>query len=226
MTVEELNTKIAKKRNQIAKIEKRIARLRVNDPYDDLHRAECDLRDANITLNKYLNALKIEEAKANTVKIDTIWNFLLAYKAKVRQYLEDNKQWKHEYYRLNSLYCDMFNSRQYTKEQLKEVRKQEEEARDNMHPYVDRYYSPRYGWDEAELEKQLTKDITNKYFKLIDEVTAIVGEITDATNLSIRVGELNGIIIGTKGKAKIETIGAGGYNIQCFHYRTLIKEVK
>ena len=40
------------------------------------------------------------------------------------------------------------------------------------------------------------------------------------------IGDINGIIVGTEGKAKIQTIGAGGYNIQCFHFRTLIHEIK
>ena len=51
--------------------------------------------------------------------------------------------------------------------------------------------------------------------------------ITDAAALYIGPeGDINGIIVGTEGKAKIQTIGAGGYNIQCFHFRTLIHEIK
>lgn len=54
-----------------------------------------------------------------------------------------------------------------------------------------------------------------------------VGTITDAAALYIGPeGDINGIIVGTEGKAKIQTIGAGGYNIQCFHFRTLIHEIK
>ena len=226
MTIEELNVKIANKQNQIAKIEKRITRLSISDPYNDLHRAECDLRDAQITLQKYLNTLKLEEAKISATKVDVIWNFLLEYKAKVRQFLEDNKKWKHEYFRLNHIFCEMHNAHKYSKEELNVIYKQEKEAHENIHPYTDKYYNVRLGWNEPELEKQLTKDITNKYFKLIDQITKYVGEIIDASNLSIRRGELNGIIIGSNGKAKVETIGAGGWNIQCFHYRVLVKEIK
>lgn len=226
MTIDELTVKINKKQSQIVKLEKRVAKLQNNDPYGDLHRAEIDLRDAKITLEKYMNALKVEEAKANTTKIDAIWNFLLAYKDRVRQFLEENKQWKHEYYRLSKLYCEMYNSHNFSQEVLREVYKQEKEAHDNIHPYTDKYYSVRNGWNEDELQKQLTRDITNKYFKLINQVTKYVGEITDASSLSIIRGELNGIVIGTKGKARVETISAGGWNIQCFHYRTLVIEVK
>ena len=192
----------------------------------ELDRAINDLHDEQLTLEKYQNMLKVEEAKSNTKKIDVIWNFLLAYKDKVREYLNDNTRHKDEYYRLNSKYCDMYNSRKYTKEQLQEVYKQEEAERKQIHPYVNKWYSPRRGWNEEELEKQLVKDITNKYFHLIDKVTKYTGEITDASGLYIQVGDLNGIIVGVKGKAHIQTIGAGGYNIQCFHYRELVHPVK
>ena len=37
---------------------------------------------------------------------------------------------------------------------------------------------------------------------------------------------VNGIIIGEKGKAKVQTFSAGGWNIQCFHYRTRVDRVK
>ena len=62
---------------------------------------------------------------------------------------------------------------------------------------------------------------------MIDQVSEKIGEITDASHLSIgEKGEINGIIVGTNGKAKIETIGAGGYNIQRYHFRTLVHKLK
>ena len=88
----------------------------------------------------------------------------------------------------------------------------------------------------AKLEKELEREKNRKYDFIIERTNKIVGEITDASNL--RVGakdDLNGIIYGTNGKAKVQTIGAGGYNTdiivnekhgQCFHFRTLIDEVK
>jgi hypothetical protein len=77
------------------------------------------------------------------------------------------------------------------------------------------------------LEKVLEEDKKFKMLDLINRINAVVGTITDATYLTISdAGNLNGIIIGEKDKAKIETIGAGGYAIQCFHYRTLVNPIK
>ena len=48
---------------------------------------------------------------------------------------------------------------------------------------------------------------------------------TDASGLEVGAkGELNGLVNGTRGVARVTTIGAGGYNIQCFHFRTLVKD--
>ena len=43
-------------------------------------------------------------------------------------------------------------------------------------------------------------------------------ETTDASDLKITAGDLNGTIIGNRGKAKVQTVGAGGYNIQIFFF--------
>lgn len=72
----------------------------------------------------------------------------------------------------------------------------------------------------------LEAEKNRKYDFIIERTNEIVGQITDASNLTIGAkGDLNGFILGTKGSAKVQTIGAGGYNIQCFHFRTLIHKM-
>ena len=80
---------------------------------------------------------------------------------------------------------------------------------------------------EAWLDKTLEEEKKAKLADLIARINKVVGTITDATHLYIgNGGNINGFVIGTEGKAKVETIGAGGYNIVCFHFRTLVHEFK
>lgn len=76
---------------------------------------------------------------------------------------------------------------------------------------------------EESLKKDLVVEANRKYDDIIERTNDIIGEITDASWLTVDPkGNLNGFIIGKRGNAKVETIGAGGYNIQCFHFRCLI----
>ena len=84
-----------------------------------------------------------------------------------------------------------------------------------------------YNVDENKLNKVISQEKERKYKDLVKRVEAVVGTITNAENLTIgnQNGELNGYVEGTNGKCSVETISAGGYNIQCFHYRVLIHKI-
>ena len=82
-----------------------------------------------------------------------------------------------------------------------------------------------YDW-QVTLNKIIEKEIENKRNLLIERVIEVTGKVTDATQLFIADnGEINGIITGEKGSAKVNTIYAGGYNIQCLHFRVLVGKV-
>ena len=80
---------------------------------------------------------------------------------------------------------------------------------------------------EAWLEKEMEAEKKAKMLDLVSRIQKVVGTITDAAHLCIGDnGEINGYIEGTEGRATVTTIGAGGYNIQRFHFRTLVHELK
>lgn len=97
-------------------------------------------------------------------------------------------------------------------------------VRNGEYEYLEPYSGERTLEDAvARLKKDLTEEANRKYDFIIERTNAIVGKITDASGLEVGAKhDLNGYIVGEKGTAKVQTIGAGGYNIQCFHFRTLI----
>ena len=219
----------------------------------ELDHAVQDLHDTQLTLEKYQNMLNLEIAKDNEFennRIMVIWEFLLNYKEQVAQYIRDNMEVLNEYYKVSSEACDWHNhkysilqekdiSEEDWKEHYKELNHKERELKEAVHPItslVAKYngYRQPHTVDEAKLEEILLKDCKARYFQLVKEVTEITGIIIDATNLSMHGGELNGIIIGEKGKAKVQTFSAGGHSThiivnekhgQCFHYRTRVDRV-
>lgn len=276
MTKQDLLTRISKKEEQIAKIEKRIVKwskqctdeevkiaedFRDNyskfasycrdnglgysfTPMAELRTAYSDLDDAKVTLNKYKNQLELIIEKENTEKFPILVEFFKGYRKRFISYIESNSEDLEEYYRLSHKSCDFFNNRhrlmnEMSKEEwdteYKKLRTLEKEAYEKVHPITrDVYWKGTIDYDK--LNEIIDKDIEAKYWNLIEKVTKYTGEIVDMSGVSIAGdGNLNGIVIGKDGNAKLETILAGGYNQnvivnsrhgQILHYRLLVNKVK
>lgn len=82
-----------------------------------------------------------------------------------------------------------------------------------------------------EIHRDNVKASERLLINLWNRVKEITGEATDWSDLHLTNGNewegcvVNGLVIGTDGTARVETIGAGGWNIQRFHYRTLVHRV-
>ena len=60
---------------------------------------------------------------------------------------------------------------------------------------------------------------------LYNRVKEITGEVTDCGYLRWGGKCLDGYVVGKAGRARVETIGAGGYNIQRYHLRVLVHKM-
>ena len=78
---------------------------------------------------------------------------------------------------------------------------------------------------EEDIRKTCNRYADGYVMNLIDRVTKYVGQITDYSDLLLTGPSINGIIIGERGRVRLETIIAGGWNIQCLHNRVLVKKI-
>lgn len=107
--------------------------------------------------------------------------------------------------------------------------------------YINEFRNRHFASDMVIVDKIISDDIINndKLNKILDDevkakkemfiyrIKQVIGEIKDLSQLRIAgTGEINGIAKGVKCNAKVETITAGGYNIQCYHFRVLVNIIK
>lgn len=246
-SVEFLQKRVSGKEKEIAKLEKKLERINkaketnweVN-PYlyseYDLRIVTKDIAKAREALEGYKAKLAKETEKANSRNVKVILDFLEQWKADVKTYYADcvpkYLEARQEYYKACKEHTNWFNSRARI-----EATAEEKKKMDSKYRKAKRSFQKYWGWleeymllndslDMAKLNRDLKLEAEAKYDDIIARTNDIVGEITDASYLRIGAkGDLNGYIIGTKGKASVKTIGAGGYNIQCFHFRTLVREL-
>ena len=246
-SIEFIEKRIAGKEKEIAKLEGKLARIRKaeasnweNNPYyyseDDLRWTLKDLEAAKKALDGYRADLVTATEKANSRNVAAILEFLEMWKASTREFYTE--RFAHylvaraEHREKDSKLHDLEYSLPWKSEERRAVEKERREA--------NKAYNDKWNWifeyeahdprqwsniylNTEKLNKDLEQEANRKYDFIIERTNAIVGTITDTAGLHIGPdGDLNGIIIGERGKAKVQTIGAGGYNIQCFHFRTLI----
>lgn len=141
------------------------------------------------------------------------------------------KEAKEEYRRLDKEGCDLYNdwkNREQNKDRIKELEKEKAEIRD------------RFSSDDWEnlldkTDEQIHEDNVESAKVLVmnfyQRVCAIVGEVEDASGLRLDVNNagytiINGYAKGNGKVAKVESIGAGGWNIQRWHIRVLVHEIR
>ena len=225
-------------------------RLRTNIYELDNCRRVCE--NWEIKLNERINKDNIEKIPAiwdflcEWEKKSIEW-----YKGNCKLYFDLKKEYENKLTEYKD--SDKFKERvevrlnQYNKEYLEKNRRWLENSVKNSleYDFKDNYYNAidsftkvitkckwcdnncvGYEIDEELLVKEIAKEKENKYFDLVKRITKVTGEITDAKSLSVGPkGELEGIVVGVKARVRVETIEAGGYNIQRFHFRTLVHKL-
>ena len=195
--------------------------------------ANRDKEDTLNTINKYKNAMELLREKDAKPVIQIFKDFFDRWKEDIIVFV---KPLVDEYYETNSKAVDMFNGRhhfqdfgfdtieEFRAEHKRLLNKEKELASTS---FVSVAIDKGLRRSEVEFRKYLDNYMNDRYFELVNKVTNIVGEIDDVSNLEIGMdGTLNGKVYGDKGGAKIETIVAGGYNIQVRHYRVLVHPIR
>ena len=247
MTIETLNKRIEGKEKALEKLNKKMERILEaqasgweKNPYyygeRDLKYTQRDIEDAEKALAKYKADLEKEIEKANSRNIKILVDFLEKWKDDcIAWFKEEREKYRidlEEYKRRDHEFVEKWNGRiryNLTREEIKALENEHRDYRKNFQSkwnHVTQFNHGERSWEEN-LERDLEIEKNRKYDDIVERTNEIVGQITDVSMLRVNPkGNLDGYITGTRGKAKVETIGAGGYNIQCFHFRTLIHEMK
>lgn len=243
MTIETIKARIQGKEKALDKLRKKMERILAaqasgwtKNPYyyreSDIKSTQREIDAAQTALAKYKADLKTEIEKENNRNIKVLIDFLEKWKKDCIVYFKSERQKyiaDYENYRKREhAYIQEWYEHDLKDESFKAFQDDYFKYKKNFikkWKHVTQFNHGSRSWEEN-LERDLEIEKNRKYHDIVDRTNKIVGQITDVSMLRINPkGNLDGIITGTRGKASVETIGAGGYNIQAFHFRTLIHEI-
>ena len=184
----------------------------------DIRKLEKEIEDTKRLIEGRKSKLKEEEEKEGKIlDIKVFDEFLENWKCKAKEFylreIEKLEEYDKETEKKRKTINDYKEEREYSHDRY--IKKQ------NLFSNLILSH-PR----EKEIDRMLDGEVKNKKLDLITRSEKVVGKILDGNKLTIGDnGSINGVIIGDKGRAEIKTIYAGGYNIQCLHYRVIIKKL-
>lgn len=188
----------------------------LRDYLESIQNAQDAIEDTQEKINKYQNMMKVETDKDNFItslpknvidfmnELENTWNH---FDIRRRDKLKEMKA------ELNR--CDVYST------EYKELRNK------MIDMFGRNWYEDSFITDE-QIKKENKKAVKDILLDFINRVKEKVGTITSFSNLRLSRDNrgfaiLNGRIEGTDGTAKVESIYAGGYNIQRLHIRVLVK---
>lgn len=217
-SIEKAKEALEKTRSKVLKLEQKVERLSkkvegITDEWEkrwaeqDIRRAQDELRAAKKTLEKRYAALE---------KVKKEESEMAEFSESVLRMIE---------HVVDITFEDLTKERDKNKELYYASRGDDDKAY-KMYKRLSEFDRKLMWMSDDEILNY--SKIAGKEFALdlINRTKAIVGNVTDWEHLHYGVAGLDGIVYGDKGKASVNTIVAGGYNIQRRHYRVLVKAIK
>ena len=201
---------IAKKKAKLEKLwgdEYRWAEFDIENYEADIERLEKEIQEVELSLFKYQQQLSGELAKEEILLTKVPDSMKRMQQELVDRWDEYDKERRE---RVTFAYSTMSSKEFFER-----------------YTYSD--YQLRYKTDE-QIHKDNVEAAKYLILDLYHRVERITGEITDWSSVHASAGAqgmtvLNGFVVGKEGRCEVESILAGGYNIQRLHVRVLVKEI-
>ena len=221
--IEKKQGTIAKKQALIAKKQSAVEMMKGSDKYteDNIYWTECDI--------KYLK----EDIARLEKEIPEIRKTVEKYEKQLAGAIEKEalltKTMPEEFRTLKDTLVEKWDAFDLERRERLREASRNMEYREFIKKY--KYSAYQFAWHTSndEIHKKNEKDAEYFIIDLYNRVKDITGEVTNWEGIRLTMGNnfpvLEGMVQGKEGKARVETILAGGYNIQRLHIRPLVHSI-
>lgn len=173
---------------------------------DDIQRLNTEIKEIENTLEKYKAQMSGELEREN------IFNSIIpeCMKELEKELISEWDKWD-------------LKRKDFLKEKYKEI---------GYKGFLEKYHHSDYEFmkkSDSDIHDRNVKFAHGEVLDLYNRVKNITGEVVDWSGISLSSGNtfpvLTGFVLGKEGRCKVETILAGGYNIQRLHIRTLVHPI-